>query len=112
VIVSVSQHFHQLDSMAILSAHLFSLVVRNTSNSGLSSLNIWYLNDATVGGSPDQVAAETTRIKREAALIGLSLNYVKCEAISDDDTFLAKMESVLPGCRAELTHLTVTSSAP
>jgi len=87
---------HQGDPLGPL---LFALAVRNISHQALSDLNIWYLDDATIGGPAGQVAAEIERISREAALIGLSLNFAKCEAISNSDIFLAHLQTVLPGCR-------------
>jgi len=71
---------------------------QDISHSGQSNINIWYLDDATIGGPADQAVAEIS-IQREAGSIGLSLTCMKCEAISGNNNFLATIETVLPGCR-------------
>ena len=78
---------------------LFALTVRSISHSGAAELAVWYLDDATIGGSADQVVAEVDRVRRSAALIGLALNENKCEVVSSDLAFVDAVCRCLPGCK-------------
>lgn len=42
-------------------------------------INIWYLDDGTIGGSPDDVFKALQDFIEKAREIGLELNYEKCE---------------------------------
>jgi len=61
---------------------LFSLVVHPSVTSLCSNLAIGYLDDFTLGGPLQTVAAGVASIRRKGAAVGLSLNAEKSEAIS------------------------------
>ena len=46
-----------------------------------SPLNLWYLDDGTLGGSPSQVLADFELIQSEGVHIGLQVNAGKCEVV-------------------------------
>ena len=46
-----------------LSSLLFSLAIDDVCNVASTDINVWYLDDGTVGGPPEQVASATLRIK-------------------------------------------------
>ena len=46
-----------------------------------SPLNLWYLDDGTLGGSPSQVLADFELIQSEGIHIGLQVNAGKCEVV-------------------------------
>jgi len=77
---------------------LFALAIRDISHGGAADLAVWYLDDATIGGTADQVVAEISRIRESAARIGLLLNEKKCEAVSSDTAFVAAIRTALPNC--------------
>ena len=79
---------------------LFALALHKVSHSGSADLTVWYLDDGTIGGPAERVAAEAKRIKEAAATIGLQLNERKCEAVSSDSTFAAAIRTILPDCSA------------
>jgi hypothetical protein len=62
---------------------LFSLplhiVVSEIAESCELLLNVWYLDDGTLIGSPPEVAKALDIIQKHASLLGLSLNLNKCE---------------------------------
>ena len=90
---------------------LFSLAVREVSHRGLARFAVWYLDDATVGGTCAEVTAEVQRIREGAARVGLALNEAKCEAVSADAGFLAAVRAVLPGCTAVAPEVCVLLGA-
>ena len=79
---------------------LFALAIRGISHGGFTGLSVWYLDDGTLGGEANLVATEIQRIKLEASRVGLSLNEVKCEAVSAYPEFIESARVVLPDCAA------------
>ena len=57
-----------------------------------AELRIGYLDDLTLGGHKDIVAADIELIDREAAALGLKLNKSKCELISTNTVHMAHTE--------------------
>ena len=49
-----------------------------------SELNIWYLDDGTIGGQIDDLCRDVTAVKSIGESVGLQLNESKCEIITDD----------------------------
>lgn len=46
-----------------------------------SPLNVWYLDDGTLGGHPDGVESDLCTVLREGPELGLDLNEGKCELL-------------------------------
>jgi hypothetical protein len=59
-----------------------------------SELNIWYLDDGTLGGSVDAVVRDIRRIQSLATSHGLYLNTSKCEVISPNNLPLKKFATL------------------
>ncbi len=57
----------------------FSLKIHPIITKLSSELNVWYLDDGTLGGSPDQVMADLIAIKEYCEPFGLRINPGKCE---------------------------------
>ena len=53
-------------------------------------LNIWYLDDGTIAGAADTVAADLHQLRTSLAAVGLTLNAAKCEV-----AFLGNADSAL-----------------
>ena len=62
-----------------LGSFLFSLSIHSIVDSINLPLNIWYLDDATIGGPPEDVAEALKQIIIDAEEVGLSPNFKKCE---------------------------------
>ena len=60
---------------------LFCLVVDQLAKSLESPLNLWYLDDATLGGSPESVLEDFVTVMEKADELGLELNASKCELL-------------------------------
>ena len=87
---------------------LFSLGVHELATNLSSLLNIWYLDDATVGGDASTVLDDFRTLIRESGRLGLSLNRDKCELIlvNPDE----RAESVINSFKAvapEIHHTSV-----
>ena len=86
---------------------LFALAVDDIARSISSPLNIWYLDDASIGGPPDAVFRDLARIIPALSAIGLELNSNKSEIINLDsiDTDFAQ---AVDDARSFLPSLHVT----
>ena len=62
--------------------HLFSLAVDQIASGVESELNVWYLDDATIGGSPESVLSDIQRCITGLKRIGLKVNPEKTEIIN------------------------------
>src|ERR1700733_10944476 len=61
-----------------LGPQLFCLPLQSTLTQLSSPLAFGYLDDLTLGGSPETVEADVELIERECADLGLTLNRAKC----------------------------------
>ncbi|CAG9135278.1 unnamed protein product [Plutella xylostella] len=92
---------------------LFSLAVQDVIASLHSPLNIWYLDDGTIGGSPEVVIEDLKILVEGFGDLGLRLNSQKCELFSCSgdvpQELRSELESVIPGVvyvdKAEFTLL-------
>ena len=89
-----------------LSSLLFSLAIDDVATQTSTGVNIWYLDDATIGGPLQQVASNIERIDRQLEERGLRMNSRKCETILlGDDTpswrseALSTLQTLLPDIR-------------
>ena len=88
----------------------FSLAIHSLASELVSAFNVWYLDDGTLGGSPQSVLADFTTIIGRSSSLGLSLNLSKCElymASASSSHFVNELQSVAPGVRL-LDSLKVT----
>ena len=80
---------------------LFALAVDEIARSVRSPINIWYLDDATIGGPAESVCEDISRIIPMLLDIGLEVNPTKSEVsnVSCDNfqSVLIAIESALPG---------------
>ena len=80
---------------------LFALAVDEIARSVRSPINIWYLDDATIGGPAESVCEDLCRIIPMLSDIGLEVNPTKSEVsnVSCDNfqSVLIAIESALPG---------------
>ena len=62
-------------------------------------LNVWYLDDGTLGGSAEEVIDSLNEVQTSCSQIGLELNPTKCEVVSHDAEFKTAVAGRLAGCR-------------
>ena len=66
---------------------LFALTIDEAARGVQSEFNVWYLDDATLGGSPEGVRDDLVALLDKLAAIGLEVNSSKCEiSILNDDS--------------------------
>lgn len=58
---------------------LFCMAIHEMARSLQSELNIWYLDDGSLGGDPDVVFDDLQKIIQKSVDLGLTLNFQKCE---------------------------------
>ncbi|GAV00558.1 hypothetical protein RvY_11387-2 [Ramazzottius varieornatus] len=82
---------------------LFCLLTRNLSRSLQSPFNVWYLDDATLGGDFELVSRDFQTIVKIGASLGLELNTSKCEFVvcggtpTQQQVTRQKMKLLCPG---------------
>ena len=97
---------------------LFCLAIQPLVMSCLSELNLWYLDDGTLGGPPDTVLSDLERVVNAEANLGLSINSAKCELIvlSEDEEFredcLTRFRSVAPDIQATVLNSATLLGSP
>ena len=62
--------------------HLFALAVDQIASGVESELNVWYLDDATIGSSPESVLSDVLRCINGQMRVGLIVNRKKTEIIN------------------------------
>jgi hypothetical protein len=71
-----------------------------------AKLNVWYMDDGTLGGQVDVLIADWKTVVEEGKRLGLNVNVAKCELITDDPDVLRKFRSVVP----QIAHVSTTSA--
>ena len=61
-----------------------------------SQLNIWFMDDGTMGGDVGTLLADFRMLMVEGSKLGLVVNDAKCEVITDDDEVMKKFKDVAP----------------
>jgi hypothetical protein len=75
---------------------LFCLSVHRLVKMMKSELNMWYIDDGTLGGHLTDLLHDIDIIKSEGPHIGLTLNDCKCELISDDEEVINYVRQLIP----------------
>ena len=80
---------------------VFSLAIHPVLSTITTALNIWFLDDGTLGGLADEVLTNVEMIIPAMAEIGLVINPQKCEIIVPSyprvDVKVSKLQQLLPG---------------
>ncbi|KAL3613036.1 hypothetical protein CASFOL_043125 [Castilleja foliolosa] len=79
---------------------VFSLAIQSVIVGLQSPLNLWYLDDGTVGGSPEEVSRDLAILIPRLQELGLEINSSKCEFYScspDVRKELSHFQTILPG---------------
>ena len=88
--------FQQGDPLGPL---LFCASSLKLSRSMTSELNLWYLDDGTLGGRVSNLLQDLDTVLTVGPTIGLHLNEDKCEIITGDDSVVQSIRAVLPNIR-------------
>ena len=79
---------------------LFALSVDEAARGVQFEFNVWYLDDATLGDSPDRIHDDLVVLLERHRAIGLEVNGSKCElTILNDSMTEALFRGLLPGVR-------------
>ncbi|XP_011555023.3 uncharacterized protein LOC105386209 [Plutella xylostella] len=82
---------------------LFSLAIQDVIVALRSPLNVWYLDDGTIGGRPEVVSEDLRSLAEGFRRMGLEVNAQKCELYScsgqASQEILSQVESVVPGLK-------------
>lgn len=85
----------------------FSLSIHPIIEMLASELNIWYLDDGTLGGEYDAVLSDFKLLIQECGKIGLEINPTKCELFfcgNTDQSIIDQFNAVSPGIKVVDTH--------
>ena len=91
---------------------LFALVVDAIAKSVTCPINIWYLDDATLGGPVDMVCRDLEVIIPKLAEAGLHLNRTNCEVITTPRVDLQPLNSILTEYKLLLPDKATLLGAP
>jgi hypothetical protein len=61
-----------------------------------SELNLWYLDDGTIGGESRDLLQDLDTVRRVGATFGLLLNENKCEIVINDNGVVSSFRVVMP----------------
>lgn len=76
-----------------------------------SELNLFYLDDCTLGGSLDEVLDDFQTVERSAGELGLQLNLGKMEIICTESSTRDAMQQHVPGlCVVQQEHISLLVS--
>ena len=74
-----------------------------------SEFNDWNLDDGSIGGHVNRLLSDPEIVRRVGPTIGLVLNEVKCEIVTDDADVVASLKAVVPSIRHIPCHEAVLS---
>lgn len=80
----------------------FSLAIHGAISELRSPLNIWYLDDGTIGGKPEEVERDLLVLLPRLKELGLEVNPTKCEFFScsaESSSSFLSFTSLLPGLK-------------
>ena len=90
---------------------LFCLAIHDMVQQLCSELNVFYLDDGTLGGTLDDVLQDLSTVQRAARELGLQLNCKKSEMICEDTTTRKVILSAVPGvCEVDRDQATMLGS--
>ena len=75
---------------------LFCVSTMKLARSMTSELNLWYLDDGTIGGELRDLLHDLDTVRRVGATLGLLLNEDKCEIVTNDDSVVSSFRTVMP----------------
>jgi len=61
-----------------------------------SMLNIWYMDDGSLGGEVDVLIEDFETVRRIGSTLGLLLNEHRCELVTDDMEVVEKFRVIAP----------------
>jgi hypothetical protein len=88
---------------------IFSLAINSIISTTNSKLNVWYLDDGTLGGDAETVLADLIMIKNKFELIGLELNFNKCELYIPEKTDYASAVKIIQNFNTVAPNIKVTA---
>ena len=90
---------------------LYCMTTLQLTRSVKSEMNIWYLDDGSIGGHVDDLC-HVIAVKCAGSRVGLQLNDAKCEIITDDTTVLHRIRDIAPAVKHISCNKAVLLGAP
>ena len=107
-VIQSSEGVQQGDPLGPL---LFCLTIHNMVQLMRSDLNLFYLDDGTLGGNLDEVLLDFRTVEQSAAELGLQLNLGKTEIICTEASTRDAMLQHVPGlCTVQREHASLLGS--
>ena len=78
---------------------LFCVSIMDLVRNMTSELNIWYMDDGTIGGQLDDLLHDLDTVRRIRPTLGLQLKEDKCEIVTDDEDVTSRFRAVMPSIR-------------
>ena len=69
-----------------------------------SELNLWYLDDGTIGGELCDLLQDLDTVRRVGPTLGLLLNENKCEIVTNDDCVVSSFRAIMPNILEHSAH--------
>jgi hypothetical protein len=91
---------------------LFCAATFKLAKSMKSEMNLWYIDDGTLGGNVADLLADFQTVRRSGEELGLVLNVSKCELITDDSDVVAKFREVAPDIKHVSPSIATLLGAP
>ncbi|XP_029655705.1 uncharacterized protein LOC115229508 [Octopus sinensis] len=101
-----------------LGSLLFSLAIHQTTRSCKNDLNMWYLDDGVIGGTPEGILETLKSLVFNFGALGLEFNCGKCEIVNvntDELSFrkwMTEFNKLLPGCTFPLKEDLIFLGSP
>lgn len=91
---------------------LFCLTILRLAKSMSSEFNVWYMDDAALGGDVDSLVRDFQTIKMLGKDFGVAINEPKCEIVTNDPEVVARIREVAPNIIYVPVEETVFLGAP
>jgi len=75
---------------------LFCVAAQKMANLMKSQLNLWYMDDGSLGGEVDVLIEDFATVRRIGSAFGLLVNEQKCELVTDDLEVVEKFRAIAP----------------
>ena len=91
---------------------LFCVSIMDLVRNMTSELNIWYMDDGTIGGQLNDLLHDLDTVRRVGPTLGLQLNEDKCEIVTNDEDVTSRFRAVIPNIRHSSCSDAILLGAP
>ena len=91
---------------------LFCVSIMDLASTMTSELNIWYLDDGTIGGQLNDLLHDLDTVRRVGPTLGLQLNEDKWEIVTNDGNVASSFRAVMPNIQLTSCSDAILLGAP